>query len=277
MNIPFTKMQALGNDFVVFDFTQVSHELSVEQAQHIADRHLGIGCDQILIVETSDQSDIDFKYRIINADGSEVAQCGNGARCFLKFVLEQGLSNKNSIRVATMNGVMTLELDPHSQMVKVEMGIPDFEPSSIPLAESERQSHYSINRDGDAIRFAALAIGNPHAVIQVEDVDHAPVALVGPVVESHPIFPQRANVGFMQIISPQHIALRVYERGAGETLACGSGACAAVVAGIQSGHLANEVQVDLRGGTLNIQWQGEGHPVVMTGAAHTSFHGVIKL
>lgn len=277
MNIPFTKMQALGNDFVVFDFTQAPQELSVEQVQHIANRHHGIGCDQILIVETSDLPDIDFKYRILNADGSEVGQCGNGARCFLKFVLEKGLSTKTCIKVATMNGVMQLSLDPQNDMVKVDMGIPDFEPANIPLAETERQALYSINKDGDAIRFAALAIGNPHAVIQVENIDQAPVALVGPVVESHPAFPERTNVGFMQIISPQQIALRVYERGAGETLACGSGACAAVVAGIQAGLLAPQVQVDLHGGKLDIQWQGEGHPVVMTGAANTSFQGTIDL
>ena len=277
MNIPFTKMQALGNDFVVFDFTQAPQHLSPAQARRIADRHMGIGCDQILMIETSTRADIDFKYRILNADGSEVGQCGNGARCILKFLRDNGLSDSDTVRVETISGEMQLEQLPNTDLFKINMGVPQFEPADIPLAEAHRQDHYSINKDGDAIRFAALSMGNPHAVIQVDDVAHAPLELVGPVVESHPIFPQRANVGFMQIIDRSHIALRVYERGAGETMACGSGACAAAVVGMQLKKLDDTVTVKLTGGDLSISWAGEGTAVFMTGPASTSFTGEITL
>lgn len=277
MRVPFTKMQALGNDFVVFDFTRSAHSLSPSQAARIADRHLGIGCDQILVVEQSNRADIDFKYRIINADGSEVGQCGNGSRCFIKFVHQQGLSDKNPLIVETISGDMRLELNPQSGEVTVNMGIPQFEPTDIPLAEDAVADSYSINKDGDAITFYALSIGNPHAVVVVDDIDHAPVGLVGPMLESHPVFPERANVGFMQIKHRNEIALRVFERGVGETLACGSGACAAVVAGIRAKSLDQKVSVSLPGGQLQIHWAGEGEPVFMTGPAHTAFNGEIEL
>lgn len=277
MKIAFTKMQALGNDFVVIDCTVRALDLTEQQAQHIADRHLGIGCDQILLVESSAREDIDFKYRILNADGSEVGQCGNGARCFLQFVHESGLSTKNPVAVETVNGDMVLEQDQETGLITVNMGIPKFDPAAIPLAEDARQAEYTINKDGDAIRFAALSVGNPHAVIGVEDVAHAPVGLVGPLLESHPVFPQRCNVGFMQIVNRQQIALRVFERGVGETLACGSGACAAAIAGILGQQLDSPVTVRLPGGELSISWAGEDQPVYLTGPASTSFTGEINL
>ncbi len=277
MKLAFTKMHGLGNDFVVFDFTRDAYPLSSSQAAQIADRHFGVGCDQILIVETAKQSDVDFQYRILNADGGEVGQCGNGARCFARFVHERGLSDKNPVRVRTMAGEMELHLEEGGNNVTVNMGVPEFEPENIPLAEDHKADSYSINKDGDAIHFYALAIGNPHAVIQVDHIEHAPVDLIGPMLESHPIFPERTNVGFMQITSPSEIALRVYERGAGETLACGSGACAAVVSGIRAGLLTPSVTAKLTGGDLHITWAGEGEPVMMTGSATTVFEGEIDL
>ncbi len=277
MKLAFTKMHGLGNDFVVFDFTRHAYPLSSSQAAQIADRHFGVGCDQILIVETAKQSDVDFEYRILNADGSEVGQCGNGARCFARFVHDCGLTDKNPVRVRTMAGEMDLHLEEGSNNVTVNMGVPEFEPENIPLAEDNMADCYSINKDGDAIHFYALAIGNPHAVIKVDHIDHAPVDLIGPMLESHPIFPERTNVGFMQITSPSEIALRVYERGAGETLACGSGACAAVVSGIRAGLLKPSVTAKLTGGDLHIAWAGEGEPVMMTGSATTVFEGEIDL
>ncbi|MBT8114996.1 MAG: diaminopimelate epimerase [Arenicella sp.] len=277
MKVPFTKMQALGNDFVVFDCTDRPLNLSAEQAARIADRHLGIGCDQILLVEQSRRPGIDFKYRILNADGSEVGQCGNGARCFLKFVYARGLSSKNPLSVETISGDMQLQQDPETGEVTVNMGVPSFDPVDIPLAETQRAGQYVINKDGDAINFYALSVGNPHAVLIVDDVEHAPVSQIGPVLESHPIFPERTNVGFMQIKGRGEIALRVFERGVGETLACGSGACAAVAAGIHAQKLNPEVTVTLPGGRLSIRWEGEGQPVFMTGPAHTSFEGEIEL
>lgn len=277
MKLPFTKMQGLGNDFVVFDFTREVYPLSPAEARVIADRHFGIGCDQILIVESSSQSDADFKYRILNADGSEVSQCGNGARCFALFVREQGLSDKNPIVVETLAGNLRLTIDADGQNVTVNMGIPKFAPSEIPLLEDEPAEYYSINKDGDAINFYALSIGNPHAVVRVDCVDHAPVNQIGPMLESHPIFPQHVNVGFMQVIDRTQIALRVYERGVGETLACGSGACAAVVSGIRAGLLDNTVKAKLTGGELSVSWNGDEQAVYMSGAAHTVFHGEIDL
>lgn len=275
MKIRFTKMHGLGNDFVVFDFTRESYPLSPTQAAQIADRHFGIGCDQILIVEPATRQDVDFKYRILNADGSEVGQCGNGSRCFARFVHDRGLTDKNPVRVETINGEMSLELIANSNLVTVNMGEPVFDPARIPLNEEQAES-YSINKDGDAIRFYAVALGNPHAVIQVDHVAHAPVNLVGPMLEAHPVFPERANVGFMQVISRDEIALRVYERGAGETLACGSGACAAVVSGIKAGLLNESVKVTLTGGELSVSWAGVGEPVLMTGSATTVFEGEIE-
>lgn len=276
MKLSFTKMHGLGNDFVVFDFSKQSYPLSPEQASLIADRHFGVGCDQILIVEAADSDDIDFKYRILNADGSEVGQCGNGARCFARFVHDRGLTDKNPIKVQTLAGQMTLELVEDSDQITVDMGVPQFAPADIPINEPQADV-YAINKDGDAIEFAALSLGNPHAVVTVEDVEHAPIEQVGPMLESHPIFPERTNVGFMQIVSPSEIALRVFERGVGETLACGSGACAAVVSGIRSGALENNVKVSLKGGTLNIAWGGEGESVLMTGGATSVFDGELEI
>lgn len=277
MKLKFTKMQGLGNDFVVFDFTQTVVPLTSQQAARIADRHFGVGCDQILIVEQSDKPDIDFKYRILNADGSEVGQCGNGARCFMRFVHEKGLSDKNPITVETLTGQMTLNADLNSNLVTVNMGVPNFEPKGIPLAVAERQATYQVEHAGQMIEFTSLSIGNPHAVILVDDVHSAPVQELGSALEPHAIFPEKANIGFMQINNRNDISLRVFERGSGETIACGSGTCAAVASGIQQGLLDNRVTAHLTGGDLHIEWAGEGTPVMMTGPASTSFEGELDL
>ena len=277
MKLPFTKMHGLGNDFVVLDFTENPVDLSTEQAAFIADRHFGVGCDQILIVEQSDRDGIDFKYRIINADGSEVGQCGNGSRCFLRYVHEKGLSSKNPIKVETSTGELILEAHQGTNLVTVDMGPPRFEPADIPLDESAKKNLYSLEINDELVEFSASSMGNPHAVLLVEDTVKAPVERLGPLLESHSIFPDKANIGFMQVVSRAEINLRVFERGAGETIACGSGACAAVVAGIQRGLLDSKVTAHLRGGDLIIEWQGDGHAVMMTGPAATTFEGVLEL
>jgi diaminopimelate epimerase len=277
MELKFTKMHGLGNDFVVFDFTKQVVALSKAQAAHIADRHFGVGCDQILIVERSTRSDIDFKYRILNADGSEVGQCGNGARCFVRYVHEKGLSDKNPITVETLTGQMVLFEDEATNLVTVDMGVPRFEPKDIPLKAARRKPKYHLEHGGESITFSALSMGNPHAVLIVDDIASAPVLELGASLECHSLFPERANIGFMKINDRSDISLRVFERGAGETIACGSGTCAAVVAGIQDGLLDNTVIAHLTAGDLTIEWQGEGHSVMMTGAAETSFEGVLKL
>lgn len=269
-------MHALGNDFVVFDFTQQTHQISTEQAAFIADRHFGVGCDQILLVEASTRTDIDFKYRIYNADGSEVGQCGNGARCFARFVRDNNLSNNNPIRVETITGDMALELHEDGQ-VSVVMQSPDFEPTNIPLDIATRQDSYTVNINGQDIHFFAVSMGNPHAVIQVDDVATAPVQEIGAALESHPIFPERVNVGFMQVVDRTHIKLRVFERGAGETLACGSGACAAVACGHANNLIDQKVNVALPGGELSIEWSSEGHHLTLTGPANTVYTGEIQL
>jgi len=277
MKLSFTKMHGLGNDFVVFDFTQGAVDLTPKQAKAIADRNFGVGCDQILIVETSSRPEIDFKYRILNADGSEVGQCGNGARCFALYVYEKGLSNKNPITVETNTGDMVLDLNISSNLVTVNMGIPNFEPEHIPLDHAQRQDRYEIEVDGKQVSFASLSIGNPHAVIQVDDVLKAPVETLGSALQAHSIFTERANIGFMQIQNRLEFTLRVFERGVGETIACGSGACAAAVAGIQAGQLDDQVTAHLTGGDLSISWEGEGHPVMVTGPAVNVFEGSIEL
>ena len=277
MELNFTKMQGLGNDFVVLNFTKEPVALSAEQAARIADRRFGVGCDQILIVETSQRNGVDFKYRILNADGSEVSQCGNGARCFLKYVHDKGLTQKTSVVVETNNGDMTLSFDDTGDSVSVDMGKPRFEPKEIPLAAEQRRNTYRIDHANQEIEFSSLSMGNPHAVLIVDNVCTAPVAELGPELETHSVFPERANIGFMQINNRNDVALRVYERGVGETLACGSGACAAVVAGIQLGLLDNQVTAHLSGGDLNIQWSGEGSSVMMTGPANTSFEGTLTI
>lgn len=276
MLMNFTKMHGLGNDFVVIDAINQAISLSEPQIRKFADRHFGIGFDQLLMVEKPITANADFKYRIFNADGSEVAQCGNGARCFARFVRDKGLTDKDEVVVDTDAGQLVLRFDAEG-LITVNMGIPRHMPQQIPLlADAEAVSYVAPLSSGE-IRFSAVSMGNPHAVILVDDVNNAPVAVVGAEMESHSLFPQRANIGFMQIINRQQVKLRVYERGAAETLACGSGACAAVVVGIELGLLDQTVQVSLPGGDLKINWQGRGQPVLMTGPAVSVYEGQINL
>ena len=276
MRIKFSKMQGLGNDFVVIDGVRQAIALNAEQLRHLGDRHFGVGCDQILLVEQSDRADVDFRYRIFNADGGEVEQCGNGARCFVRFAHERGLTGKREIRVETMKGVITLRLE-NDENVTVDMGVPEFTPAKIPFVSDSSALVQTLDVNGAEVAITAVSMGNPHAVQVVDDVDLAPVASQGPLIENHPRFPQRVNAGFMQITGRHSIRLRVFERGAGETLACGTGACAAVVAGIARGLLDSPVRVTTRGGDLTIAWGGLGLPVLMTGPAVTVFHGEIEL
>ena len=276
MRLKFTKMEGLGNDFVVLDATRAPLALERDQLRRLADRHFGVGCDQILQVEPPRSPDTDFYYRIFNADGGEVEQCGNGARCFVRFVREQGLTDKTEIRVGTQSGVIVPKLEADGR-VTVDMGVPQFEPARIPFIAERRALTYQLDVGGSAIEISALSMGNPHAVQVVKDVDAAPILTQGPALEAHARFPQRVNAGYMQIIDRGRIKLRVYERGAGETLACGTGACAAVVAGIQRNLLDPSVAVATRGGDLGISWQGEGKPVLMTGPAVTVFSGEVEL
>ena len=275
-SVRFTKMHGLGNDFAVFDAINQSIVFDTELVKRLGDRHEGIGFDQLLVVETYSGEEADFRYRIFNADGSEVEHCGNGSRCFARFVYEQGLTQKTSIPVMTKSGRIVLDLQ-DSNLVKVNMGIPRLEPAEIPFIFQQRQMLYTVEIGQNSVQLAAVSMGNPHAVLQVADMETAPVALLGPTLESHSLFPKRVNVGFMQIINPQHIRLRVFERGVGETRACGTGACAAVVAGRLQGLLAEQVQVDLPGGRLQIAWQGEGQPVYMTGPATTVYTGTVTV
>jgi len=276
MKLEFTKMQGIGNDFVVVDAYTKPVLLSQSQIRRIADRHFGVGCDQLLMVERPTQPDTDFRYRIFNADGGEVGQCGNGARCFVRFVHDKGLSNKTQIRVETASGIITPALESNGQ-VTVNMGLPHFEPVVIPFVADKMASTYQLTVADREIVISALSMGNPHAVQMVDNVDTAPVTQQGPLIESHARFPQRVNAGYMQILDRQHIRLRVFERGAGETLACGTGACAASVAGIQLGKLESPVLVSMRGGELVIRWDGANSPVWMTGPAETVFDGQIIL
>ena len=276
MQLKFSKMHGLGNDFVMIDFVSQRGFLGPEQVRHIADRRFGIGCDQVLIVEPPDQPDIDFRYRIYNADGGEVEQCGNGARCFARFVLDQRLTNKRVIRVQTLAGVITLRVTEDNQ-VEVDMGAPRCSPADVPFIANELAATYTLDIASHQVDISAISMGNPHAVLVVDNVDTAPVAEWGPLIERHSRFPNRVNAGFMQVVNRQHIRLRVYERGAGETLACGTGACAAVVAGIQRGLLDSPVTVSLSGGQLPIGWAGDQHPVIMKGTATTVFRGQLKL
>lgn len=275
-SVQFTKMHGLGNDFAVFDAINQSIVFDTELVKRLGDRHEGIGFDQLLVVETYSGEEADFRYRIFNADGSEVEHCGNGSRCFARFVYDQGLTQKTSIPVMTKSGRIVLDLQ-DSNLVKVNMGIPRLEPAEIPFIFQQRQMLYTVEIGQNSVQLAAVSMGNPHAVLQVADTETAPVALLGPILESHPLFPKRVNVGFMQIINPQQIRLRVFERGVGETRACGTGACAAAVAGRLQGLLAEQVQVDLPGGRLQIAWQGEGQPVYMTGPATTVYTGTVTV
>ena len=272
----FTKMHGIGNDFVVLDGINQVVNLSSAQVQRIADRHFGVGCDQLLVVEAYAGEEADFRYRIFNADVSEVEQCGNGARCFARFVYDQGLTQKTTIPVMTASGLIVLNIQPNGQVV-VNMGVPEFSPERIPFISERQQTLYNREIAGEWVSFSAVSMGNPHAVLQVTDVDMAPVGVLGPALEHHPSFPRRVNVGFMQVLGRDRIRLRVFERGSGETLACGTGACAAVVAGCIQGLLDTQVTVALPGGDLQIRWDGEGQPVWMTGPAETVFRGTLRL
>jgi len=276
MRLKFTKMHGLGNDFVVLDALAHPISLSPEQLRRMADRHFGVGCDQILLVELPRLADTDFHYRIFNADGGEVEQCGNGARCFARYVRDHRLSAKSEIRVGTRSGVIVPRLEADGQ-VTVNMGVPDFEPARIPFAAAARALTYNLEASGRRVEISALSMGNPHAVQIVADIERAPVAEEGPLIEHHASFPQRVNAGYLQVVSRRRILLRVHERGAGETLSCGTGACAAVVAGIMRGLLDREVTVTTRGGDLGISWAGAGEPVMMTGPAVTVFEGEIEI
>lgn len=276
MKIDFTKMHGLGNDFVVIDAISQSIDLNTDQLRLIADRRLGVGCDQILLVESPRRPEVDFTYRIFNADGSEVEQCGNGARCFARFVHDKGMSAKSDIPVATASGVIQLHLEKDGQ-VTVNMGAPIFEPARIPFVAEAPADSYRLDVNDESLDISVVSMGNPHAVLRVEDIETAPVGRLGAQIEAHPRFPQRVNAGFMQVLDRRHIRLRVFERGSGETLACGSGACAAVVAGRQRGWLDDTVSVSLRGGELRISWAGGTEPVMMTGPAVSVFEGELNL
>ncbi len=275
MNLKFTKMHGLGNDFMVIDAINQSFRPEASLIRQWASRTDGIGFDQMLIVEPAHSEWAAFRYRIFNADGGEVSQCGNGARCFARFVREKGLTSLEVIPVETNTGLLRLEMV-GANRVCVNMGIPNFDPVLIPLATETQQKQYTISNDGIYISFSALSVGNPHIVIQVDDVNSAAVEDLGPKLESHDFFPERVNVGFMQIIDRQNFKLRVYERGVGETCACGSGACAAHITGCNLGLLDTRANAALKGGKLNLEWQGEGKPVMMTGDTTLVFEGSIE-
>lgn len=276
MRLRFSKMHGLGNDFMVIDGVSQKVRLSPEKICQLADRHFGIGFDQLLVVEAPESPDVDFRYRIFNSDGGEVENCGNGARCFAVFVRDRKLTGKNLITVETAGGIMTLQITENGE-VCVNMGVPRLVPAEIPFDAEAQSVTYSLAVDSTALEISAVSMGNPHAVTLVDDVATAPVAQLGPLVERHNRFPQRVNAGFMQVVSSDEINLRVFERGVGETLACGTGACAAVVAGNLRQLIGNNVKVNLPGGSLRISWAGPGEPVMMTGPATTVFHGQVKI
>jgi diaminopimelate epimerase len=276
MELAFTKMHGLGNDFVVIDAINQRVDLSRQQIQQIADRRYGVGCDQLLLVEKPDRPDVEFRYRIFNADGGEVEQCGNGARCFAQFVRAKGLTRSTHIPVQTMLGDIDLVVRDDGQ-ITVDMGVPRLEPDEVPFQAPARAPRYTLSVDDESVEIGAISVGNPHAVLEVADVTTAPVERLGPAIESHPRFPNHVNVGFMEVVNRGRIRLRVFERGAGETLACGSGACAAVVVGRIQGLLDETVTVALRGGDLVVSWSGENQPVLMTGPATSVFEGKIIL
>lgn len=276
MRLRFSKMHGLGNDFMVIDGVSQKVRLSTEKIRQLADRHFGVGFDQLLLVEAPDRPDIDFRYRIFNSDGSEVENCGNGARCFAVFVRDRRLTGKTLITVETAGGIMQLQVTPDGQ-VSVNMGVPRLLPAEIPFVADVQAITYPLTVGSQTVEISAVSMGNPHAVTLVDDVTQAPVAELGPLLECHERFPKRVNAGFMQVVSTSEINLRVFERGVGETLACGTGACAAVVAGQLRQLLGNEVTVNLPGGSLQIQWAGPGEPVMMTGPAATVFHGQVKI
>ncbi|WP_250655659.1 diaminopimelate epimerase [Alkalimarinus coralli] len=282
MLIKFTKMHGLGNDFMVVDMISQHAHLRAEQVKKLSDRHFGIGFDQLLLVEPPGRPDVDFRYRIFNADGSEVEQCGNGARCFARYVIDNKLTAKNRIRVETCNGIIELEVTSDGRVV-VDMGAPILTPAEVPFIADEVSAEYPINVNGagidsqEPVIVSAVSMGNPHCVLLTDDIKTAPVETLGPLLESHERFPNRVNVGFMEIIHRRFVHLRVYERGVGETLACGTGACAAVVAGQLRGLLDTSVEVKLPGGNLQIEWLGEGHNVMMKGPATKVFEGQVRV
>lgn len=287
MKLKFTKMHGAGNDFVVIDAINQKIDFTPAQWQHLGDRRFGVGADQMLVVEKSTRPDCDFRYRIFNSDGGEVEQCGNGSRAFVKFVVEKGLTDRKSISVETMAGVIAPRLEDDGS-VTVDMGAPILEPAQVPFdtegltgVKEGRETLWPLTLelagDKETVQVSVVSMGNPHAVQIVDNVDTAPVELTGPLIENHPRFPRRVNAGFMQLVNRHHVRLRVFERGAGETLACGTGTCAAVVAGIRRGLLDSPVRVDARGGQLSIAWEGEGKPVWLTGPAVTVFEGEIEI
>jgi len=276
MRLEFTKMHGLGNDFLMLDL--VTQRLRLDEAliRRLSDRHFGVGFDQLLVVEPPHQPDVDFRYRIFNADGSEVSQCGNGARCFARFVRDRRLTRKDTLRVETASGIITLQIESQG-WVTVDMGPPRLEPNAIPFVADNAALDYRIEVDGELYQIAAVSMGNPHAVLRVDDVENAPVKTLGPRLESHPRFPERVNVGFMQVLSRQEIKLRVYERGAGETLACGTGACAAAVAAMRWGLVDRDIKVHLPGGPLRIRWSHDNASVFMTGPTSRVFEGTLRV
>lgn len=276
MEINFTKMHGLGNDFVVIDGINQSISLTTEQVRFLSDRHFGIGCDQLLLVEKPQTAEAEFRYRIFNADGGEVEQCGNGARCFARFVVDHGLTQSTEIPVETAGGLIVLKLESNGE-VTVNMGAPQFDPASLPFQAEIEALSYALQTSEVELEIGAVSMGNPHAVVEVDDVDTAAVETLGPEIEHHSRFPERVNVGFMQIVSRDAIRLRVYERGAAETLACGTGACAAVAVGRAQGKLDESVKVSLPGGELVIRWTGKNEPLYMTGPVSQVFEGKISL
>jgi diaminopimelate epimerase len=276
MLLKFTKMHGTGNDFVVIDLISQRYKLRSRDVRLLADRHIGVGCDQVLVVEAPTSPTTDFRYRIFNADGSEAEQCGNGARCFARFVREKKLTTKKVITVETNTGVIELRVK-NRHDVEVSMGAPVLEPAAIPFAASERAESYPLSVDGNSLEIGAVSMGNPHAVLRVDSTEDAPVAQLGPLIEGHPDFPKRTNAGFMEVVSDQSIKLRVFERGVGETLACGTGACAAVVYGITRGWLRDLVTVELPGGKLSVSWAGDDQPVIMAGPTAVVFEGSIRI
>ncbi len=276
MKLKFAKMHGLGNDFIVLDATKQASPLDAATIKRLSDRKTGVGFDQLLVVEPPSDGSVDFNYRIFNADGGEVEHCGNGARCFALFVRRQGLSDKNEIPVRTFNGDIVLKVHADNS-VTVNMGVPNFEPSSLPYVSKVAQSDYAIEVGDQTLRIGAVSLGNPHAVLRVDDISTAPVQTLGPLITDHGDFPQRVNTGFMQIDSEDRIALRVFERGVGETRACGTGACGAVAVGRLWGLLGPKVTVELQGGELTIEWEGEGKELMMTGPATHVFDGILEL
>ena len=276
MRLNFTKMHGLGNDFIVFDAARPDEVPSAPALRRLADRRTGIGFDQALVLEPPRRAGTDVYYRIFNADGSEVEQCGNGARCIARLVASRATVRERPLVMDSPGGIVNARLRPDG-LVSVAMGVPDFDPRSLPFEAAGEAPSYRLELPGGPVEFGAVSIGNPHAVIRVRSVREAPVDTVGPAVENHPRFPRRVNVGFLEIVAPDHVRLRVFERGAGETRACGTGACAAVAVGRRHGPLAEEVRVDVPGGRLIVQWPGPGEPIWLTGPAETAFEGHVDI